>query len=402
MIDFKREAEQIAERAIMFRRDFHMHPEPSRQEFRTSEIVAKHLESLGMEVFRNFAGKLPSVVGLLRGGKPGPTVALRADMDALRFQEKGSCSYQSVVDGVMHACGHDCHTASLMGAAELLANHREELRGNVKFIFEPAEEDIGGARFMVENGVLKNPDVSAIFGLHVENKYPAGSICVCHGEMQAASDRLIIKIKGKSAHGAHPHLGIDAIVIAAQFLVALQSMMAREKDTFQHAIITFGQIQGGTARNIVCDEVTLNGICRTLNDDTREFLNRRIEELLTGITTAFGGSFELDRQRSFPALYCDPALTDFVITCAGDLIGRDKIEEMPHAVLGCESFSYYVQEVPGAYYWLGSGNPEKGITAPLHTDAFDIDEQCMYTAIALHAAIAYRYLSGCEGGSDAI
>ena len=393
MIDFRMEAEDRLEKAIEIRRDLHMPPEPSRSEYRTADLVAAHLEALGMEVRRDYAGELPSAVGFLRGGQPGKTVALRADMDALRFQEQNDVPYRSLTDGVMHACGHDCHTATLMCAAEILARHREELHGNVKFIFEPAEEDIGGARFMVRNGVLRDPQVDAVFGLHVENAYPVGNICVSHGEMQAASDRLVIRIKGKSAHGAHPHKGIDAILIASHFLIAVQTMMAREKDTFQHAIITFGQIQGGTARNIVCDNVTLNGICRTLNPEMREFLNQRIEGLLKGITEAFGGSYELDRQRSYPALYCTPELTDFVTSCAGTVIGADHIEEMPHAVLGCESFAYYTQEVPGAYFWLGSGNPQKGMTAPLHTECFDIDEQCMVTGIAMHAAIAYRYLN---------
>ncbi|MGB8454382.1 MAG: amidohydrolase [Anaerocolumna sp.] len=393
MIDLKKEASVILDKAIEIRRDFHMHPEPSQSEKRTADIVAKHLETLGMEVRRDYAGELPSVVGFLKGGYPGKTVALRADMDALRFQEKNKVPYCSTVDGIMHACGHDCHTAMLICAAEILANHREELHGNVKFIFEPAEEDIGGAKFMVLNGVLKDPKVDAIFGLHVENMYPIGNICISYGEMQAASDRLVIQIKGKSAHGAHPHKGIDAILIASHFLVAVQTMMAREKDTFQHAVITFGQIHGGTARNIVCDNVTLNGICRTLNPEMRDFLNQRIEGLLKGITEAFGGSYELERQRSFPALYCTSELTDFVASCAQELIGKDHIEEMPHAVLGCESFAYYTQKVPGAYFWLGSGNPEQGITAPLHTEYFDIDERCMITGIAMHTAMAFQYLN---------
>ena len=245
MIDFKQEAQDISKELVEFRRNFHMHPEASRTEFHTAETVAALLESLGIEVNRDYAGDLPSVVGLLKGGHDGPTVALRADMDALRLQEMNTFSYRSQNDGVMHACGHDAHTASLMGAVILLARHRDQMHGNVKFIFEPAEEDIGGGRFMVPNGVLENPHVDAIFGLHVENAYPVGSIGVCSGEMMAASDRLIIKIKGRTAHGAYPHLGIDAMMIAAHFLVAVQTMMAREKDTFSHAIITFGQIKGG-------------------------------------------------------------------------------------------------------------------------------------------------------------
>ncbi|MCI8453045.1 MAG: amidohydrolase [Lachnospiraceae bacterium] len=392
MIDFKKEAQEILEQVVGFRRDFHTHPEPSKEEFRTADIVAKHLESLGMEVKRDYAGELPSVVGLLKGSAKGPTVALRADMDALRLQEVTNPSYKSVNDGVMHACGHDAHTASLMGAAILLARHKDALKGNVKFIFEPAEEDIGGGRFMVPNGVLENPHVDAIFGIHVENAYPVGTIAVCGGEMMAASDRLIIRIKGRSAHGASPHLGIDAIMIAAHFLTALQTMMAREKDTFEHAIITFGQIKGGTARNIICDEVELNGICRTLNPATRELLNRRIDEILKGITMTFGGSYELERFKSHPALICDKAMTEHVCQTARDIVGGDHILTLPHGSLGCESFAYFTEAREGAFYWMGTGNPEKGIDKPLHSSSFDIEEEALAVACAMHASVAYRYL----------
>lgn len=392
MIDFKKEAQEILDQVAGFRHDLHMHPEPSNEEFRTADIVAKHLTELGMEVTRDYAGELPSVVGLLKGGKEGPTVALRADMDALRVQEVANTPYKSVNDGIMHACGHDVHTASLMGAATLLARHKNELKGNVKFIFEPAEEMIGGGRIMVPNGVLENPHVDAIFGIHVNNAYPVGTIAVCGGEMMAASDRLTIHIKGRTAHGAWPHLGIDAIMIAAHFLTTLQTMMAREKDTFEHAIVTFGQIQGGTARNIICDDVELNGICRTFNPETREFLNRRIDEILKGVTMTFGGSYELDRARSHPALICDPAMTEHVCQTAKDILGENHIITMPHGNLGCESFAYFTEAREGAFYWMGTGNPEKGIDKPLHSSSFDIDEDALAVACAMHAAVAYQYL----------
>lgn len=344
MIDFKQEAQDISKELVEFRRNFHMHPEASRTEFHTAETVAALLESLGIEVNRDYAGDLPSVVGLLKGGHDGPTVALRADMDALRLQEMNTFSYRSQNDGVMHACGHDAHTASLMGAVILLARHRDQMHGNVKFIFEPAEEDIGGGRFMVPNGVLENPHVDAIFGLHVENAYPVGSIGVCSGEMMAASDRLIIKIKGRTAHGAYPHLGIDAMMIAAHFLVAVQTMMAREKDTFSHAIITFGQIKGGTARNIICDEVEINGICRTFNPETREMLNRRIDEILKGITMTFGGTYEFERQRSHPALICDPDMAEHVRETADMILGSSHVIDLPHGAVSAANPSHISQK----------------------------------------------------------
>ena len=398
MINFKEEAHALLPEAIKIRRDFHMHPEASKKEFRTAEIIKKFLEDLKLEVRTDYAGELPSVVGVLYGEKSGKTVALRADIDALHIQEKGDVPYKSQTPGLMHACGHDCHAATLMCVAELLSKHKNELQGNVKFIFEPAEEDIGGAKIMIENGVMDNPKVDAVFGLHCENMYQTGHIGICSGEMQAASDRLIIKIKGKSAHGAHPHKGIDAIMIAAHFLVAVQTMMAREKDPFQSAIITFGTINGGSARNVVCDEVLLNGICRTLNSDNREFVNSHIERLLKGITGAFGGSYELERQRSHPAVYCTPAMTDFLVKCTSEVIGADKIDKMQHAVLGCDSFAYFSDKVPGSYFWLGTGNKEKGIDKTLHNNCFDIDEESMVTGIAVQAVLAVDFLK--EHGND--
>jgi len=392
MINYMEEAKKVLGTAVEIRRHLHMFPEPSKQEFKTADYIAKHLQSLGLEIALDYAGELPSVVGLLRGNSDGPTVALRADIDALRFNEQNDTEYKSKVSGVMHACGHDAHTATLLCAAEILSKHKAELAGNIKFLFEPAEEDVGGLQFMIKNGVLENPHVSAAFGLHVENAYQNGHICICHGEMEAASDRLIIKIKGKSVHGASPHKGIDAIIIAAHFLLAIQTMMAREKDTFQHAVITFGQIQGGTARNIVCDEVLINGICRTLNTETREMLNRRIDEILKGITTTFGGGYEFERQRSHPALYSNPNLTDFVAGCAKEILGPAAVEEMEHAWLGCESFAYLSQAVPSSFFWLGTGNKEKDITAALHTNKFDIDESSMANGIAMHCALVCKYL----------
>jgi amidohydrolase len=392
MINFKEEAEALLPKAIKIRRDFHMHPELSRQEFHTAEVIKTFLAKLGIEVKTDYAGSLPSVVGLLRGKETGSTVALRADMDALQIQEKDEASYKSQNTGVMHACGHDCHCATLMCVAELLAKHKDELSGNVKFIFEPAEEDIGGAKPMIEKGVLDNPKVEGVFGLHCENVYQTGHIGICSGEMLAASDRLFITFKGKSAHGAYPFKGIDAIMLAAHFLVAVQTMMTREKDPFQTAVVTFGIINGGTARNIVCDEVHLSGICRTLNSENREFVIGQIKKILDGIIVVFGGSYEFERQKSHPALYCDPQMTALLAECAGEVIGKENVEVMPHANMVCDSFAYFTEQVPGAYFWLGTGNKAKGINQNLHNSCFDIDESSMATGIAIEASVAYNFL----------
>lgn len=388
MINYLGEAKEHLQQAIQLRRYFHMHPEPSKNEFQTAAYIKKYLENLGLTVQSDYGGELPSVVATITGAKRGKTIALRADMDALHITEKNELPYKSLVPGVMHACGHDCHCATLMETAAILVKHRAELQGNVKLMFEPAEEDIGGARFMIKNGVLD--DVDAVVGLHCENRFPVGTVYTCPGEMEAASDRLIIKIVGKSAHGAMPHLGIDAMTIACHFILAVQTMMAREKDAFQSAIITFGTIQGGTARNIVCDEVLINGIIRSLNGETREFLNQRIKSLLSGITAAFGGKFELERQKSNPSLYSDPQLTEFFNKAVGEVIGSENVGRLPHAFMGCDSFAYYAQVKPSVFFFLGTGN--KDMKESLHSCHFNIDENSMLTGITAYIAIVQKYL----------
>lgn len=389
MIDCLGEAKAHLQQAIQLRRYFHMHPEPSRHEFQTAAYIKKYLEDLGLQVQTTYGGELPSVVAVIHGAKKGKTIALRADMDALHITEKNEIPYKSMVPGVMHACGHDCHCATLMETAAILVKHRSELQGNVKLMFEPAEEDIGGAQFMIKNGVLD--DVDAVVGMHCENRFPVGTVYTCPGEMEAASDRLIIKILGKSAHGAMPHLGIDAMTIACHFILAVQTMMAREKDAFQSAIITFGTIQGGTARNIVCDEVLINGIIRSLNGETREFLNQRVKNLLAGITSAFGGRYELERQKSNPALYSDPPLTEFFNQVAAETIGSEHVGRLPHAFMGCDSFAYYAQEKPSVFFFLGTGNEK--MKESLHSCNFNIDENSMVTGMAAYTAVVQKYLA---------
>ena len=389
MIDCLGEAKAHLQQAIQLRRYFHMHPEPSKHEFQTAAYIKKYLEDLGLQVQTTYGGDLPSVVAVIPGAQKGRTIALRADMDALHITEKNDIPYKSTVPGVMHACGHDCHCATLMETATILVKHQSELQGNVKLMFEPAEEDIGGAQFMIKNGVLD--DVDAVVGMHCENRFPVGTVYTCPGEMEAASDRLIIKIMGKSAHGAMPHLGIDAMTMACHFILAVQTMMAREKDAFQSAIITFGTIQGGTARNIVCDEVVINGIIRSLNGETREFLNQRIKGLLAGITAAFGGSFELERQKSNPALYSNPQLTEFFNQAAGEAIGMENVGRLPHAFMGCDSFAYYAQEKPSIFFFLGTGNEK--MKESLHSCNFNIDENSMVTGMAAYMAMVQKYLA---------
>lgn len=395
--DFLREAMDIQDEVIQWRREFHRHPEPSGEEFETSAKIAAYLESLGFDVMINVGAPMPGVVGVISGpGAMGKTVALRADMDALRQTECRSSEYCSQREGLMHACGHDAHMAIQLGVAQLLAKHQPELPGTVKLIFQPSEEIYGGAVPMIRDGAMENPAVDAIFALHVDPEYPAGEIAVSYGETRAASDRLIIHIKGKSAHGAYPHKGIDAIMISAHVLVALQTMMSREKDTFSPGILSFGVITGGKQPNSVCDDVLLRGILRTLNPVVREHMIRRIEEVLDGVTRAMGGSYEFERQISYDAMINDPVMARLQEETGRQLLGPDKVHILPHAKMGVEDFSYFLHKAPGAMFFLGISNKEKDTCYPLHSTSFDLDEDALAIGTAMEFATVWRYLE--QGG----
>lgn len=390
MIDFVAEAQALFDQVVACRRDLHQHPEIGSQEFRTSEIVATTLESLGMEVKRGVGKPYPGVTGLLRGGQPGPTVALRADMDALPVQEVKDLPYKSQNCGVMHACGHDAHTSIGLGAARLLAAHREELKGNVKFIFEPNEEREGGSLPMIQEGALEG--VSAIFGLHVDPEFPTGLVVTKPGAVMASSDWLMIDLIGEGCHGAFPHRGVDPIVMAGQFVSAVQTLISRNLDPVESAVITFGVINGGTTRNVICNQVHLDGILRCLNPDVRKKMLARVEEMLSGITKAFGGSYVFNRKDSQAVTMNDPALASLVESTARSLFGQDRFATLPAARLGCETFARYGEVVPATFWFLGTGNAEKDTQYAWHSDHFNIDEDALPTGVAMQAALVYRYL----------
>lgn len=390
---FLQEALGIKDDLVKWRRDFHRNPEPSGQEFETAHKISAYLEELGFSVQTNVGAPMPGVIGTISGTKCcTPTVALRADMDALRQTEACESCYRSQKEGLMHGCGHDAHMAIQLGVARLLSAHRDTLPGTVKLIFQPSEEIYGGAVPMIQAGALENPKVDAIFSLHVDPEYPAGELAVSYGETRAASDRLILHIKGKSGHGAYPHKGIDAIIIAAHVIVAWQSLMSREKDTFDPGILSFGIIEGGKQPNSVCDDVLLRGILRTLNPRVREQLITRLEEVVAGITKAFGGSYELERQISYDAMINDRKMAELQKQVAEDLIGADKVHILPHAKMGVEDFSYFLQKVPGAMCFLGVANAEKNIVMPLHSTYFDLDEDALPVGVAMQMSTIWRYL----------
>lgn len=408
------EAKAIREELIQLRRHFHMYPERSGQEFNTADFVASKLEEMGIKILSRGArpqeivkeiytrdGKevvtktgepLPGVVGLLEGKLPGKTVALRADMDALVVDEKNDVPYKSRNDGFMHACGHDAHMAILLGAARVLSSQRENLQGNVKFIFQPSEELVGGAEPMIQDGVLDQVD--AIYGLHMDPAYKTGEIGISYGETMASSDRLIIKVRGKSSHGAYPHLGSDTLVISGHVLVALQSVMSRMKDPLESGVLSFGLIQGGEQPNSIAEEVTIRGILRTFNPQVREEAIANINSILDGVTRAYHGSYEFTREKSYDSLINHRDHVEFLKETAAGIIGSDSIKELEKPRSIVEDFAYYLQKVPGAFFFLGSGNSEKDTEYPLHSTKFDIDEDSLEIGVALMSGVTVDFLNG--------
>ncbi len=383
----------IKDEIVAWRRHIHMYPELSGREFNTAEFVAEKLKAFGVdEVIENFADST-AVVGLVRG-KGEITVALRADMDALPTEEATGKPYASRIKGIMHSCGHDAHTAMLLGAAKLLVEMKEYLEGNVKLIFQPCEErhDCKGAKHLVENGVLENPEVSAIFGLHVFPDLPTGYVGTKPGPLLASSDVFRVKVLGKSSHASRPHQGIDPIVISAQAISSLHHIVSRYVDPLDPAVLTVGRIAGGFAENIIPDEVFFEGTVRTLNSKVRERIPRLIENCLKGIVSAYGGEYEFSWEEGTPPLINDPELTSFVLDKLKELLGGDKVVELEKPTMGGEDFSVYLEKVPGVFIRLGTGNEEKGTKYPLHNSRFDIDEDALPVGTAVEVYITLQAL----------
>ncbi len=396
--EIKEKVDAIRERIIKFRREIHRNPELSGQEKNTSAFVAGVLEDNDIEVIRNVGGH--GVVGIVRGAHAGDTIALRADMDALPIQDQKDADYASNVRGVMHACGHDVHTAVLMGAAIVLSSLKDRLRGNVKFIFQPSEEKgPGGAKDMIEAGVLEDPTPSAIVALHCYPEFNVGTIGHKPGMMTAAADKLRIVIKGRSGHASRPHQSVDAVLVAAMVVTAVNHIVSRRTNPLHPTVISIGTIKGGNAPNIIADTVTMEGTVRTLNNEAREKIPVLIEEIIKGITSGMGADYEFSYQYGSPPVYNDPVLDELVASCAADILGPDGVIEMADPMMGAEDFAYYAERIPGVLFRIGTGNPDKGITASLHQPRFDVDEESIVIGTKLMSWIVVRYLgSGGHGG----
>ncbi|HHV73011.1 MAG TPA: amidohydrolase [Clostridia bacterium] len=386
----KQKAEELKPVLVELRRKIHAHPELGFEEEKTAALIAETLQKLEFEVQTGIAKT--GVVGLLRGEKAGKTIAFRADMDALALQEENDKPYASLHPGKMHACGHDAHTTSLLGAAMILKELQNNLPGNIKFIFQPAEESTGGAKPMIEEGVLANPQVDAIFAPHVWPDYPAGKITVQYGPTMAAPDYFEIEITGKSGHGALPHKSIDAIIVACQVVNSLQTIVSRKRDPLDPLVLSIGTIQGGSAFNVIADRVKMTGTVRTFNLETREKMPLLMEEIISGICKAFGADYKFKYEKYFPPTINDEKMTAIAEKSAAKIVGKENVIVETKPSMGGEDFSFFLQEVPGSYIKIGINNPAKGIIYPLHHPKFDLDEDVLPITAALMAQIAWDFL----------
>lgn len=381
----------VAEQVVLDRRHLHAHPELGFREHETAAFIAERLRGLGLEVQTGVAST--GVVGLLRGGRPGKTVLLRADIDALPIQEENEVPYRSRVPGVMHACGHDGHTAILLSAARVLAERREGLAGAVKFAFQPSEEQPpGGAIKMIEAGVLADPHVDAAFGLHLGQNLPLGTVMARPGAISAASDRFVLRIAGKGGHAARPHLCVDAALVAAQVLVALQTLVAREVDPLRPAVLTVGMIQAGSAPNVIPETGRLEGTVRTYDREVRELLARRVGEVATGVAQALRAECACDYHYGYPSVVNDPALTELVAGVARELVGAERVVAGEPG-MGGEDFAYFLERVPGCFFRVGTRNEARGLVYGHHHPRFDIDEAALPLGVGLFAAVVEGFLA---------
>jgi amidohydrolase len=388
-------AEVLRAKLIATRRYLHQHPELSNREEKTAQYIAEKLRSFGLDEVKTQVGKY-GVVALLKGKQPGTVVAVRADMDALPILETLDVPYKSQNAGVKHACGHDVHMTVQLGVAEILSKNRNLINGTIKFIFQPAEEgapegEKGGAGFMIEEGALENPKPSAIFGLHVMPNIQVGQIGVNSGPAMASSDRFSLTIRGKKVHGAYPHDGIDTIVVAAEAVLALQTIRSRRINTQEPLVITIGSFQGGNRYNIITDEVRMEGTMRTLNEEVRTSAMAMMKQTLQGITSAYGATYELTWGKNNPVTYNDPKLVEATLPTLKRIVGEANITT-PRPQMGAEDFSMFQKVVPGFFYFLGVGNTGKGITAMIHTPEFDVDEEALVIGTKVMSNILLDYL----------
>jgi amidohydrolase len=390
----REDVEEILPGVIADRRHLHENPELGFQEFKTAEFVRQRLESLGVEDIQTGIA-VTGVTGVIRGTADGPgrNVLVRADMDALPIQEENDVEYKSQVDGVMHACGHDAHTALLLGLARVLTDRKDEFSGSVKLCFQPAEElPPGGGKAMVEAGVLEDPPIEAVFGLHMSAETPAGQVVVGSGPMMAAADGFEIVIQGKGGHAAYPSQNVDPVVIGAQIVVALQTLVSRETDPMDNAVLSTCVFQAGDAFNVIPDTAVLKGTVRTFLPETRDMMEKRIGEIASGVAKAMNGEAKVTYTRGYPATVNDEAMTELARESAAAVVGPENVVDGTPK-MGAEDFSYFLEKKPGSYFFVGHRNEERGITWGHHHPKFDIDEESFIAGLGTMATSVLTYLT---------
>ena len=395
---------EIEDKLIEWRRDFHQNPELSNREFKTAKKIAKHLTDIGLQVETNIAKT--GVVAILEGDQPGKVIAIRADIDGLPVTERNDLDFKSEVKttflntetGVMHACGHDTHIAILMATAEVLSKHKDKIKGSIKFIFQPAEEgpppgEEGGAKLMIKEGVLENPKVDAIFGLHINSQTPVGTIKYKTGGIMASVERFVINVRGKQTHGSQPWSGVDPILISAKIIDGLQTIISREADlTNEAAVITVGKITSGTRFNIIPESSEMIGTVRTLDPKMREMIEKRMKDMVEGIAKAYGGEASIIFQNNTSITYNDEELTARILPSL-QTVAREENVIIMKATTGGEDFSFFQEKVPGVYFFLGgmtAGNTE---SFPHHTPDFMIDESGLLLGVKAFTQISIDYLN---------
>lgn len=375
---------EIVDEVVATRRDLHVHPELGFEEHRTSALVAERLGELGFEVHTGIGQT--GVVGVLRGMRPGKTIMLRADMDALPIDEENDVPYRSGTPVHMHACGHDGHVAMLLGAARVVATRRDEVAGTVCFLFQPAEEGKGGAKAMVADGVLERFGIERAYGLHLASSHPVGQVGLRAGPFYASSDSIEITIEGKGGHGAAPHLSIDPVYVASQFVVAVQQVVSRQVDPIEPAVVTIGAINGGTTHNVIPSRVRLLGTVRAFDADVRARMSERIERVLRGVCESSGATYDFTYLWRYPVTSNDAEQTRYTRALAERVVGTERVAEVPK-LMGAEDFSFFAERVPACFFTIGSnGGPNSAF--PHHHARFDIDETALETGVRMMIALA--------------
>ncbi len=392
MVSIVQEAKRLQSQMVKWRRHIHMHPEIGLETPKTSGLIAEVLQQAGLKVKQKVAGY--GVIGLVEGSSSGPTIAIRADIDALKVPEQTGLPFASTIPGLMHACGHDGHVAIALGAAIILNRTKDKIKGNVKFIFQPGEEGPGGALPMIEDGALENPKVDAVIGLHIGNLWevPSGSIGVKTGAMMAATDRLKVTVKGEGGHGAKPHEAIDAVYVGAQIVNALQSIVSRRISPLDSVVVTVGKFQGGTASNVIAETAVLEATIRCLNTELHQKLPRYLETVVNGTCKSMGAEYEFDYSLGYPVLFNDPSFTKFFTGIAQEVLGKEHVMTLSEPSMGGEDMAFFLQQVPGTFFFLGS-RPQGRKVYPHHSPRFDIDESVLWIGAALFAETAVRWLS---------